>query len=284
MKHSVGGGWTATMTGYRPPRRRIGAALAALIMTAITPFTLGCASASPSSPAATEPRALPRPPVIVVYDFATSFEEVTEDQPLFQDLSDAENGGFLAPTPYQRKLGREAAQTVGTELVRGIVALGFQAEHAAKGKRVSANAVIVHGAFLDVVEGRRLQRIIVGVNPAGLQLDLRLHVHQAGPDGAVNLLECLTHTESRELASDGAAEDDRSVMEQLAARSATQVLALLSDLFLKEGWMSARIVREVRQGKMQFERYSRERSQQERACAEQPAAPRVIRVSETASP
>jgi hypothetical protein len=57
----------------------------------------------------------------------------------------------------------------------------------------------------------------------------------------------MTHIDSREMVLDGATfKDDRSVMEQMAVWSAKEVLAVLSDLFLKEGWISRNLVRETR--------------------------------------
>lgn len=220
--------------------------LSTVILASVITMALGCSTTPPHSPATAESRTLPRPPIVMVYDFAISSDEVTDDQPLFQDLI-VDADGHSTPTSYQPRIGQEVALTFTRELIRGIAALGFHAEHAPKSKRSPSNALVVHGAFLDVLEGRRLHRIIVGVSPAGMQLDVRVHVHQATQDRNVNLLEFMTHTESRAMVLEGATfKDDRSVMEQMAVWSAKEALAVLSDLFLKQGWISRNLVRETR--------------------------------------
>lgn len=217
-----------------------------LVLTAVITLALGCSKTQPHSLTKTESRTLPAPPIVLVYDFAISSEEVTENQPLFQDLIEDADGHSM-PTSYQWRIGHEAAQTLAIELVRGIAALGFHAERVSKGKRGPPNALIIDGAFLDVVEGRRLQHIVLGVSKAGMQLDLRVHVHQASSDRIINLLESMIHTESNQkVLEDAAVKEDRPVMEQMAVWSAQDILTLLSDLFLKQGWVSRNLVREVR--------------------------------------
>lgn len=207
------------------------------MLTGLFALAIGCSSASSRVKAETVSQQLPRPPVVIVYDLAISRDEVTEKQPLFQDLLEDPNG-YGAPTPEQRRLGEEAAQAFATELVQGLLKLGMSTERARKGTRNPRNALIIHGAFLDVIEGMRLQHIIVGVSPAEKRLDVRVHVHQMSPEGNIALLEFLTHADRNDIVVDSTdAGAPRSVTEQMAVWCAKQALASLSDLFAKNDWI-----------------------------------------------
>jgi len=223
---------------YRAVRFRTTMGLGMMVLTsALAEF--GCTNAASSFRAETVTRESPRPPKVLVYDFATSREEVTDNQALFQDLME-DGDGYVTPTPYQRRMGEEVAEALVNELVHGLLKLGIDTERVRKGKRKRSprNALVIGGAFLDVEEGVRHQHIIVGVSPTGKQLDARVHVHQVSEDGNINLLEFMTHTDGSEMVVDSAnVGNDRFVMEQMAIWCARQVLASLSDLFAKKDWM-----------------------------------------------
>ena len=206
-----------------------------VLTTALAVF--GCTNAASSFRAETVTGESPRPSKVLVYDFAISREEVTDKQPLFQDLME-DGGGYVTPTPYQRRMGEEAARALVDQLVHGLLKLGIDTERARKGKRSPRNALVIEGAFLDVGEGVRLRHITVGISPAGKQLDARVHVHQVSKDGNINLLEFMTHADRSEMVVDSAnADNDRLVMEQMAVSCAKQALASLSDLYAKKDWM-----------------------------------------------
>lgn len=207
------------------------------MLTGFFALVIGCSSAATRSKAETVSGELPRPPTVIVYAFAISRDEVTDNQTLFQDLIEDANG-YVTPTAYQRRMGDEAAQALTDELVRGILNLGMSTERARKGKRSPRNALVIDGAFLDVIEGMRLQHIIVGVSPSGKQLDVRVHVHQVSRDGNINLLEFMTHADRSEIVVESTdVGNHRSAMEQMAVWCAKQTLASLSDLFAKKDWI-----------------------------------------------
>jgi hypothetical protein len=208
-----------------------------MVLTGFFALAIGCSNAATRSKAKTVSDELPRPSTVIVYDFAITRDEVTDNQTLFQDLIEDANG-YVTSTPYQRRVGEEAAQALADELVRGIVKLGMSTERARKGKRSPRNALVIDGAFLDVSEGVRLQHIIVGVGPAGKRLDVRIHVHQVSQDGNINLLEFMTHADKNEMVVEGTDDGTHgSAIEQMAVRCAKQALASLSELFAKKDWI-----------------------------------------------
>ena len=210
----------------------------AMVLTGVLMLAIGCTSGASRSTGEPVNRELPRPSKVLVYDFVMSRDEVTDNQTLFQDLIEDANG-HVTPTPSQRRLGEEAAQVLADELVRGMLNLGMSTERTRKGKRSPPNALVIDGAFLDVIEGIRLRHIIVGVSPSGQQLDVRVHVHQVSRDGNINLLEFMTHADSSEMAvhDTDVVANHRPAMEQMAVWCAKQALASLSELFAKKDWV-----------------------------------------------
>lgn len=234
-----------------------GIGLAACAQTVVQPLT------------ETEKLGLPSPPQILVYTFAVSPTEVIENQSSIHEFMESQSG--MTTEQRLREIGREAADAMAEELVRGISELGLPARRAYKETAVPVNALVVEGAFLDVDEGNRLRRVVVGFGAGAARVDARVLVHQVGPDARVKLLDFMTHGDSGKLpgaavtmgagaAAQGAVTGGmvaanaavsgvkayRSEMEQMAARSAEQAVAYLSQLFAKEGWIIKAKVKEVK--------------------------------------
>ncbi|MGH7250634.1 MAG: DUF4410 domain-containing protein [Nitrospiraceae bacterium] len=214
---------------------------------------------------------LPRPPQVLVYTFAVSPTEVTENQSIIHEFMESHSDSGMTPEQRLREIGREATEAMADELVRGISELGLPARRAYKETAVPVNAIVVEGAFLDVDEGNRLRRIVVGFGSGAVRVDARVLVHQASPDGRAKLLDFMTHGDSGHMpgaavtmgagaAAQGAVTGGmvaanaavsgvkvyRSEMEQMAARNAEQAVAYLSQFFAKEGWIIKAKVKEVK--------------------------------------
>src|SRR3989449_8841824 len=242
-----------------------------LVIIACVIGLAGCAKTVVQPVTETEKLGLPRPPQVLVYTFAVSPTEVIENQSIIHEFMESQ--GDMTPEERLSEIGREAAEAMADEMVRGISELGLPARRAYKETAVPVNALVVEGAFLDVDEGNRMRRIVVGFGSGGARVDARVLVYQASQDGRSKVLDFITHGDSGQMpgaaltlgagaAAQGGATAGmaaanvavsgvkiyRSEHEQMAARSAEQAVAYLSQFFAKEGWI---IQAKVKEGKLE---------------------------------
>ena len=240
-----------------------------LVIIACVIGLAGCAKTVVQPVTETEKLGLPRPPQVLVYTFAVSPTEVIENQSIIHEFMESQ--GDMTPEQRLREIGREAAEAMAEELVRGISELGLPARRAYKETAIPPNGLTVEGAFLDVDQGNRMRRIVVGFGSGGARVDARVLVYQASPDGRAKVLDFITHGDSGQMpgaaltlgagaAAQGGATAGmaaanvavsgvkiyRSEHEQMAARSAEQAVAYLSQFFAKEGWIIQAKVKEVK--------------------------------------
>jgi hypothetical protein len=203
-----------------------------------------------------------RPGQVLVYDFSVTAADVSENQGFFaavrNSLSDTtENERVLT-------IGREVQTRMAEELVAGIRDLGLPAQRAARGTPVPPDAIAVAGLFLNVDEGNRLQRTVVGLGAGQSRVDTEVEVYAPGRNGLTKILEFTTHADSGStpgaLITGGAGaaasggmtagaaaanvavsgvKGYRSQVEQMTSRSADQAVAYLSQYFARQGWIPA---------------------------------------------
>jgi hypothetical protein len=201
-----------------------------------------------------------RPSQILVYDFAISAADVSENQGFFA----AVRNSLSDTTEYQRELtiAREVQNRMSEELVVKIRDLGLPAQRAARGSTLPSGAIAVTGLFLNVDEGNRLQRTVVGFGAGQSTVDTKVEIYAPSSSGPTKLLEFTTHADSGSMpgalvtggagaaASGGmtagvaaanmgvsAAKGHRSQVEQMTSRSADQTAAYLSRYFANQGWI-----------------------------------------------
>jgi len=104
--------------------------------------------------------ALPRPDMVLVYDFAVSPEQVSLNRGLFarlgRDVSSAD------VTEAETKIGREVADGFAVELVKRIQRLGLPAERATADRVAPPGTLAITGQFLAIDEGNRMRRAMIG--------------------------------------------------------------------------------------------------------------------------
>lgn len=204
---------------------------------------------------------LPRPTRVLVYNLAVSDADVTENQSMLaQSFKD---GDMETRDEREYAIGQQAAGAFATELVDSINQLGLRAERAGRSTPVPPNALLVVGEFLDVDEGNRLRRLVVGFGTGASRVDTRVAVYQSGEGRHTKLLEFQTHADSGKMpgaaatmgagaAAQGGATAGmaaanvavggirtyRTAIEQMAAKSGKQAADYLSEFFGKQGWIS----------------------------------------------
>ncbi len=201
---------------------------------------------------------LPRPQQIVVYDFAVTDAEATENQePIKKEVNETSgtSGG-----EREQGMERQVARALAEELVRGLRDLGFAVERKPRGTPIGSRQLLIDGIFLDVDEGNRLKRLVIGFGVGASKVDTEVHV-QYGTEHR-KLLDFNTHADSGKMPGAaatmgagavvtggvtagmaaasvgvGAVKEYHSAVERMAGHSADQAVAYLSEFFAKQGWI-----------------------------------------------
>jgi Domain of unknown function (DUF4410) len=135
---------------------------ARLVAMAAFLFALGaCAPTHVQSDFAAAPTGLPQPDTIIVEDFAAPEGSVTLDQGIGARLSRVVSGSSTADAASD---ARNTSDAVATTLVQRLNAAGLTAIRGS-GSAAAANAtrLLVSGRFLDIDEGNRTRRNLIGL-------------------------------------------------------------------------------------------------------------------------
>lgn len=228
---------------------------------------IGCAKNVVEPVSESRATSLPLPTRILVYD------------PVFRegDVSENKNMVALAANPGTGQddhdaIGTQAARTFADELVEGVNKLGLRAERAGRDTPVPEHALLVVGQFLDVDEGNRMKRLVVGFGNGASRVDTRVEVYFLADGQRTKVLEFMTHSDSGKMPGGavtlgagavvtgavtavsaagavavGGVKAYRSAVEKLAAKSAEQASAALSVYFAKQGWIAADRVKQPKE-------------------------------------
>ncbi len=202
----------------------------------------------------------PRPRVVLVYKFAVNPRDVTENQSLFQRGVNAV--GSTTEDERTAEIGRQVAERLAEDLVAKINDLGLPAQLATPGIRVPPDAVVIVGNFVDIDEGNRLRRVVIGFGAGGSNVDTQVRVLAPSGTGYQLLLEFSTHADSGNMpgaaatlgagaaaqgavtggmaaanAAAGGVKVYRSEIEQLASRSADKMAEHLAEFFARQFWI-----------------------------------------------
>ncbi len=230
-------------------------ALACLLLAA----SLGCATTAVTSQSEFYGR-VARPSRIVVLPFATSPEEVTLDHSPTVALAWQSKG--VSPSEERRAVERAVADALANALVEKIQALGLPAERQPVLPPPEwGPLIVVAGEFLAIDEGSRLARVTIGLGAGRSDVRSAVHVWEVVPQGrrlvdsfqidaksgrkpgaaetmgagaaAGNLGVAAAVTVAGSVASEAFGDN----VEADARRTAEKITALLSDFFVRQGWI-----------------------------------------------
>ena len=211
---------------------------------------------------------LMKPFQIFVYDFAVTREQVHENAGLLQGTIN----DFEGTTTYQHEgeIIGEVRTVAGDELVEGIQNLGLSARRVSSSTLLPKGALGITGQFLDVDEGNKGARLVIGFGKGQSRVDIRVQLYGYGLDQssrepeteASKLLEFDTHADSGSMPGAivtgpagaaaaggltvgvaaanigvGALKGYRSAMGQMTSRSVEQAVDFLSEYFGRHGWI-----------------------------------------------
>jgi len=148
-------------------------------------------------------------------------------------------------------------------LVAGILELGLPAQRAYGRQPTSPDTLVLIGEFVNVDEGNRLHRLVIGFGAGGSYVDTRMQLMVPSAGSYRVLSQFTTHADSGHMpgaavtmgagaaaqggvtagmaaanVAVGGVKAYRSDVERMAGRSADQAVAYLSEYFAKQGWIS----------------------------------------------
>ena len=201
-----------------------------------------------------------RPSQVFVYDFSIAEAEIAENKGLLAAVGNSLSG--TTQSDRELAIAQKVQNRMVEDLVAGIQDLGLLARRAARDMELPSDAVAVTGFFLKVDEGDRLQRTVLGFGAGQSMVDVKVAVFVPSLNGPTKLLEFSTHADSGAAPGAlvtggvgaaasggmtlglgatnmgvGAAKGYHSQVEQMASRSADQVVAYLSQYFANQGWI-----------------------------------------------
>jgi hypothetical protein len=127
---------------------------------------------------------LPRPDLILVYDFAVSPEEVKLDTGLSAELMQKyqEHKG-TSRSAEEIKVGHKVADAVAKELVKKIRSYGLMAERAFGLPQGKGKVLMVKGQLLSIDEGNRTERVAIGLGAGRTSVQSNVQVYEMTPEG-----------------------------------------------------------------------------------------------------
>ena len=140
-----------------------------LVVSLLLSLVVGCASATTQQTAGVWGKTLPRPPVLLIYDFAVAPDD--------------------APPSEEIERGRAIAKAYSEEVVIKLEAVGIPAQRATDSTTVPLHAVVVKGQFVTIQEGSRTRRMLIGFGAGSTMLRVEVQVYQMMESGLQRIKE-----------------------------------------------------------------------------------------------
>lgn len=221
-------------------------------------LTAGATSSAPQMQSA--PAASGAPTQIVVFPFATSTADVTLNQGIGARLY--RNYSGEDQTASQVQLAQATAQNICVEVATSLAKNGWSAACQPRGTPITgANVLIIDGAFTDISEGNRLQRMVIGLGMGASVVNTQVGLYQYSNGNSIQLLTFTTHADSGKMpgagitgpagaAAGGAAaaaslgvnvaaggiKNVTSSTAYLSDQSAKQIISQSNNYFSQQGW------------------------------------------------
>jgi len=221
-------------------------------------LTAGATSSAPQVQGA--PVASGSPSLIMVFPFATSSADVTLNQGLGARLYANYKGEDQ--NAAQSQLAQSTAQNICVEVASSLAKNGWNAACQPRGTTVTGgNTLIVDGAFTDISEGNRLQRMVIGLGVGASVVDTQVGLYQYSNGSSTQLLTFTTHADSGKMpgvgitgpagAAAGGATAAASIGVSVAStgvknitsstayltdQSAKQIVSQTNNYFSQQGW------------------------------------------------
>jgi hypothetical protein len=141
-----------------------------LVVSLVCFMVMGCATATTQRTGQlVEKGTLPRPPMLLIYDFTVAPED--------------------APPSAEIERGQANAKSFSEEVVRKLEAVGIAAQRATDSTKVPLHALVVKGQFVTIREGSRAQRMVVGFGAGSTMLQVEVQLYQMMESGLQRISE-----------------------------------------------------------------------------------------------
>ena len=233
-----------------------------LKLSATTLFILllaGCASTTVQDTYEMANAGMSTPNPVLIYNFAVSPDDVQQNSSIFAQIErNIENN---SQTAEEIQLGREVSDALATELFQKITNMGLYPVRADQSLQPAPGSILITGYFVDIDEGNRLQRNVIGLGMGKSYLDSKIRVLAPSPSGYKELIAFDAHADSGEMpgaavmgpagaaagagtaaviatnAVAGGVKSYRSASTQEAKKMADKIAAQLAQYFAQQGWI-----------------------------------------------
>ncbi|HVA82476.1 MAG TPA: DUF4410 domain-containing protein [Candidatus Binataceae bacterium] len=223
----------------------------------------GCAGATITPETSRRPAtkaAAARPTRIVVDNFVFSAAKVSENSGIGSHLANSLSN--TSASQRREAIGKQAADALAAEVTKQLGKLGFKVVRGNSRTTLGDGDLLVKGKFLDVDEGNRVRRLVIGFGSGASKLDTQVNVYRVSAGERQSLLQFRTHADSGKMpgaavtmgagaAAEGGVTAGMAVTnaamsggklytsqtEYLSDKTADQVVAYLSEYFAKQGWI-----------------------------------------------
>ena len=220
----------------------------------------GCAGTNVQETSQVAVTGMPTPNPVLIYNFAVSPQDIQQNSSVFAKIQrNFENNSQAAE---QIQLGREVSDAMATELTLKIANLGLNPIRADQSLQVTPGAILITGYFIDINEGNRLRRNVIGLGMGKSSLDSKVRVLVPTSSGYQELISFDAHADSGDMpgaavmgpagaaAGAGAAaviatnavvggvKSYKSASAQQAVKMADKIAAQLAKYFAQQGWIN----------------------------------------------
>jgi hypothetical protein len=235
--------------------RRSMTPLAAILISSLTAIGMGCASAGVTPVAGTaDPSMLPRPSVVLVYDFAVHANDVMVDSLGAEFESEGEK------LTEEEQTARETANAFSVTLVELLRKEGINAQRANDRDVPPLSAILIKGQFVSIDKGSRFKRMVIGFGAGSSEVRARVQVYQATDRGLRRIVEAETQATGSKMpgmavpVAGGAvmgsvataavisggmniAKETRGAMNPDAKRMAEKIAERAKSFYVRQGWL-----------------------------------------------
>lgn len=140
------------------------------VLILVLSTVMGCASATTQRTGQlVEKGTLPRPPVLLIHDFAV-----------------APDG---TPPSAELERAQDIARSFSEEVITKLEAVGISAQRATDSTRVPLHALVVKGQFVTIDEGSRTKRMLIGFGAGSTMLEVEVQAYQMMESGLQRITE-----------------------------------------------------------------------------------------------
>ena len=124
---------------------------------------------------------LPRPDVVLVYNFATSASDVKLDSSLLGNVSGRMDE--IPQTNEEIRLGQNVADVIAVKLVEEIRSMGLPVERGIGSLSKSPRVLMIEGNILSINQGDRTERVVIGLGAGRTAVKIHTEVFERTPRG-----------------------------------------------------------------------------------------------------